>query len=98
MINILQVTLHQKDLEIQELEEKHKKFVDKAKSVVKSMDTKPVTLSDIDTNVLQNRLMKATKEIADLKVLALSVVNYYNNNFICVFSSFYYLKSVSLLN
>lgn len=32
------------------------------------MDTKPVTLSDVDTNLLQNRLMKATKELADLKV------------------------------
>lgn len=68
LINILQVTLHQKDLEIQELEEKHKKFVDKAKSVVKSMDTKNVGLSDVDTSVLQNRLLKANKEITDLKV------------------------------
>lgn len=90
--------MHQKDLEIQELEEKHKKFVDKAKSVVKSMDTKPVMLSDVDTNVLQNRLMKATKEIADLKVLALNVVNDCNNNFFWIFSSFYCSKSVSLLN
>lgn len=90
--------MHQKDLEIQELEEKHKKFVDKAKSVVKSMDTKPVPSSDFDINVLQHRLMKANKEIADLKVLAFNVVNYYNNNFICVFSNFYYLKFISLFS
>lgn len=68
LINILQVTLHQKDMEIQELEEKHKKFLEKAKSVVKSLDTKTFPLSDVDTNVLQNRLIKANKEISDLKV------------------------------
>ncbi|KAL4135120.1 hypothetical protein QTP88_006769 [Uroleucon formosanum] len=66
-INILQVSLHQKDMEIQEWEEKHKKFIEKAKSVVKSMDAKNVSLSDVDISVLENRLLKANKEISDLK-------------------------------
>ncbi|XP_060857133.1 protein Hook homolog 3-like isoform X1 [Metopolophium dirhodum] len=66
-INILQNSLHQKDMEIQEWEEKHKKFIEKAKSVVKSMDAKNVSLSDVDMSVLENRLLKANKEISDLK-------------------------------
>lgn len=66
-INILQNSLHQKDMEIQEWEEKHKKFIEKAKSVVKSMDAKNVSLSDVDISVLENRLLKANKEISDLK-------------------------------
>lgn len=64
----MQVSLHQKDIEIQEWEEKHKKFIEKAKSVVKSMDSKNVSLSDVDISVLENRLLKANKEISDLKV------------------------------
>lgn len=68
-INILQVSLHQKDIEIQEWEEKHKKFIEKAKSVVKSMDAKNVSLSDVDISVLESRLIKANKEISDLKVI-----------------------------
>lgn len=55
-------------MEIQELEEKHKKYVDKAKLVAKSLDTKMVPLSDADTSVLQNRLIKANNEISDLQV------------------------------
>jgi len=55
-------------MEIQELEEKHKKYVEKAKSVVKSLDTKMVPLSDVDTSVLQNKLIKGNNEISDLKV------------------------------
>ncbi|XP_025412848.1 protein Hook homolog 3-like [Sipha flava] len=66
LINILQVSLHQKDIELQEWEEKHKKFIEKAKSVVKCMDTKSVS-SDSDISVLQSRLLKANKEISDLK-------------------------------
>lgn len=62
------MTLHQKDLELQDWEEKHKKFIEKAKSVVKCLDTKNVSLSDVDISVLQNRLIKANKEISDLKV------------------------------
>lgn len=68
LINLLQVSLHQKDLDLQEWEEKHKKLIEKAKSVVKSMDTKNVTLSDLDTSVLQNKLLKANQEINELKV------------------------------
>lgn len=64
----MQVSLHQKDLEIQEWEEKHKKLIEKAKSVVKSMDAKNVSLSDVDISVLENKLIKASKEISDLKV------------------------------
>lgn len=64
----MQVSLQQKDLEIQEWEEKHKKNVQKAKSVVKCMDSKNVALSDVDTSVLQNKLIKANKELHDLKV------------------------------
>lgn len=64
---MLQVSLHQKDIELQEWEEKHKKFIEKAKSVVKCMDTKSVS-SDSDISVLQSRLLKANKEISDLKV------------------------------
>lgn len=65
----MQVSLHQKDMEIQEWEEKHKKFIEKAKSVVKSMDAKNVSLSDVDISVLESRLIKANKEISDLKVI-----------------------------
>lgn len=69
----MQVSLHQKDMEIQEWEEKHKKFIEKAKSVVKSMDAKNVSLSDVDISVLENRLLKANKEISDLKVCIVDV-------------------------
>lgn len=55
-------------MELQEWEDKHKKFIEKAKSVVKCMDTKNMALCDTDTSVLQNRLIKANKEISDLKV------------------------------
>lgn len=80
MINLLQVSLHQKDIELQEWEDKHKKFIEKAKSVVKCMDTKNVALCDTDTSVLQNRLLKANKEISDLKVcisemITISIIN-----------------------
>lgn len=68
LINILQVSLHQKDLELHEWAEKYKKNVEKAKSVVKCMDSKNISLSDVDSNVLQNRLIKANKELHDLKV------------------------------
>lgn len=68
LINILQVSLHQKDLELHEWAEKYKKNVEKAKSVVKCMDSKNIALSDVDTSVLQNRLLKANKELHDLKV------------------------------
>lgn len=63
----MQESLHQKDIELQEWEEKHKKFIEKAKSVVKCMDTKSVS-SDGDLSVLQSRLLKANQEISDLKV------------------------------
>ncbi|XP_050438747.1 protein Hook homolog 3-like [Adelges cooleyi] len=67
LINLLQVTINQKDLELQEWEEKHKKCIEKAKSVVKSMDMKSVMTSDADINVLHNKLLKANSEIMDLK-------------------------------
>lgn len=74
--------IDQKELEIQEWEEKYKKYVEKAKTLCKSMDT---SLSDVDTSVLQNRLLKANQEINDLKVgtiLLIIIVNYYNVFFI----------------
>jgi len=60
-------------MELQEWEEKHKKFIEKAKSVVKSMDAKNVSLSDVDISVLENRLLKANKEISDLKVCIVNI-------------------------
>lgn len=74
--------IDQKELEIQEWEEKYKKYVEKAKTLCKSMDT---SLSDVDTSVLQNRLLKANQEINDLKVgtiLLIIIVNYYDLFFI----------------
>jgi len=67
-------------MEIQEWEEKHKKFIEKAKSVVKSMDAKNVSLSDVDISVLENRLLKANKEISDLKVCFVDV--YMENSYL----------------
>ncbi|XP_050531116.1 protein Hook homolog 3-like isoform X2 [Daktulosphaira vitifoliae] len=67
LINLLQVTINQKDLEIQEWEEKNKKCIEKAKFVVKSMDIKNVLASDSDANILHNKLLKANKEITELK-------------------------------
>lgn len=55
-------------MELHEWAEKYKKNVEKAKSVVKCMDSKNIALSDVDSSVLQNRLIKANKELHDLKV------------------------------
>lgn len=64
----MQVSLHQKDLEIQEWEEKNKKCIEKAKSVAKSMNSSNLAFTDVDINVLRNKLINANKEISDLKV------------------------------
>lgn len=37
------------------------------------MDSKNIALSDVDSSVLQNRLIKANKELHDLKVC---IINY----------------------
>lgn len=80
----MQVSLHQKDMEIQEWEEKHKKFIEKAKSVVKSMDAKNVSLSDVDISVLESKLIKANKEISDLKV-----ITFFNYCRLCIENSYF---------
>jgi len=64
LINLLQVSLHQKDLDIQELEEKYKRCIDKAKFVVKSMDTKHFTQTEVDT--MNTKLINANQQLVDL--------------------------------
>lgn len=65
----MQETLHQKDIDLQEWEEKYKRSVEKAKFMVKSMDSKNVTLSEVDN--IQTKLINANKQLEDLTVFNL---------------------------
>lgn len=67
--------IDQKDLELQEWEEKYKKYTEKAKTVSKCMDINNIVLSDTDKSALQNRLIKANEEINDLKVCIIRFLN-----------------------
>lgn len=60
------MSLHQKDIVLQELEEKYKRCINKAKSVVKSMDTKHFTQTEVDT--MNIKLINSTQPL-DLTVL-----------------------------
>lgn len=69
----MQETISQKELEVQESEDKHKKYIEKAKNVIKSMDPKQVP-SPMELNTLKNQLVERQKIITDLEVC----FHYYN--------------------
>jgi len=69
LINLLQGSLHQKNVIILEWEDKYKRFVEKAKCMVKSMDTKNPTQSEVD--YIQAKLINTNKQFEDLTVFNL---------------------------
>jgi protein HOOK3 len=63
----LQETLGRKEVEFQALEERYKKYIEKAKSVIKSLDPKQNSGS-AEAAVLRNQLLEKHKLIEDLEV------------------------------
>lgn len=65
----MQETISQKELEVQESEDKHKKYIEKAKNVIKAMDPKQVP-SSMELNILRSQLLERQKMITDLEVFS----------------------------
>lgn len=63
----MQETITQKELEVQESEDKYKKYIEKARNVMKSMDPKQVSSTTELTN-LRNQVVERQKVITDLEV------------------------------
>ena len=63
----LQETLGRKEAELQALEERYKKYIEKAKSVIKSLDPKQNSGS-AEVAVLRSQLLEKHKIIEDLEV------------------------------
>jgi hypothetical protein len=63
----LQETLGRKEAEFQALEERYKKYIEKAKSVIKSLDPKQNSGS-AEVAVLRNQLLENRKIIEGLEV------------------------------
>lgn len=63
----MQETISQKELEVQESEDKHKKYIEKAKNVIKSMDPKQIP-PNAEMNILRNQLIEKQKIINDMEV------------------------------
>lgn len=63
----MQETINQKELEVQESEDKVKKYIEKARNVIKSMDSKQVP-SPMELTNLRNQLSERQKVITDLEV------------------------------
>ncbi|XP_054290464.1 protein Hook homolog 3-like isoform X2 [Macrosteles quadrilineatus] len=66
IITLMQETISQKELEVQESEDKYKKCIEKAKNVVKAMDSKQVP-SSMELNILRSQLLERQKMITDLE-------------------------------
>ncbi|XP_011687312.1 PREDICTED: protein Hook homolog 3 [Wasmannia auropunctata] len=63
----LQEKLTRKEYENAALEERHKKYTEKAKSVIKSLDLKQSNSSQSDVVVLRNQLMEQRKMIEEME-------------------------------
>lgn len=63
----MQETLGRKETELQALEERYKKYIEKAKSVIKSLDPKQNSGS-AEVAVLRSQLLEKHKIIEDLEV------------------------------
>jgi protein HOOK3 len=66
----LQETLRRKEAEFQAQEERYKKYIEKAKSVIKTLDPKQNTGS-AEVAVLRSQLLEKHKIIEDLEVSTL---------------------------
>lgn len=66
IITLMQETISQKELEVQESEDKHKKYIEKAKNVIKSMDPKQIP-PNAEMNILRNQLIEKQKIINDME-------------------------------
>lgn len=62
----LQEALSQKDVELNELGEKYKKYTEKAKTVMKSLDPRP--LSSIELNEIRNKLTESERLLEERDV------------------------------
>ncbi|KAG8335974.1 Protein Hook 3 [Homalodisca vitripennis] len=72
IITLMQETISQKEQEVQESEDKHKKYIEKARNVIKSMDPKQV--SPVDINILRNQLLDRQKMLSDLEVVIILII------------------------
>jgi protein HOOK3 len=63
----LEETLRRKDAEFQALEERYKKYIEKAKSVIKTLDPKQ-NPGSAEAAVLRSQLLEKHKIIEDLEV------------------------------
>lgn len=75
MITILQETINRKEIELQEAEDKVKKYIEKAKDVYKSLDQKQIS-PNAELNILRGQLIEKDKIINELEVS--------NLNYICL--------------
>jgi protein HOOK3 len=66
----LQEALRRKEAEFQSLEERYKKYIEKAKSVIRTLDPKQNSGS-AEVAVLRNQLVEKGKIIEDLEVNSL---------------------------
>ena len=63
----LQDALRRKDSELQALEDRYKKYIEKAKNVIKSLDPKQ-NAGSAEVAILRNQLLEKHKIIEDLEV------------------------------
>jgi predicted RNase H-like nuclease (RuvC/YqgF family) len=66
-VSALEEALRQKDVELQALEERNKKCIEKAKSVMETLDSKQNPVS-AEAATLRNQLFEKQKIVEDLKV------------------------------
>jgi hypothetical protein len=66
-VSTLEETLRKKDIDFQALEERYKKYIEKAKSVIRTLDPKQ-NPGSAEAAALRNQLLEKHKIIEDLEV------------------------------
>ncbi len=66
-INQLSETVHKKEMEMQTMEERYKKYIEKAKAVIKTLDPKQSSNSTPDTMALRSQLSEKDRQLETME-------------------------------